>query len=994
MRYAITNTGYLPNSPDRNNDFNIIPSNNITMKGVPHPILGVDNQGNIKLMSPGKDYKFKGDKVLEIPIRQNGGEQIKIPFIQPEYTRRFSNYKPDPNNRIIRQRDDFQRDNFLSYIAGGGSRRKDHTKYGTLGDLYRHYSGEPLKHNVLERSQYKPLNSKDPNINYVSINDENFKKQVLDNWERVSTKGINNAKGQNAEHKLNDSTFNVSGYRSIAEGMALGHYTVSKGKDEKGEYVSYYDKFDATPGKGTNLWEKIGLVKPFEIYGRIYIDPKTGKEIPLKQIGGEQISTSDPRYAELYRNRQVGSWSPQHQAFNLPDLPEVTVTAKDERINEGIRQGRQKFALGVLNHLGAPQEVLMDVITGKQQTPSQAWGFDTTDKPWYHPKSISNFAMDSVLDPVNLIGVGIADDLTRGFIRKGLKRNTLEVIPDDVAKALPKLEQIPLDFKIEDVLKNISVTDRKNMEIIKKGNAYFKELDNPESLKRLKEFGDEYGIDLLDAYKKAEQRWDYGTNIGKHDRFQIAGKEVFKDDIESALGVSTVKDEYFKMKMLKPKSKTLIPEPKTEIDKYSINYVNEKASIKDYDTIIWHELSHDINKNIINQSTKLQRDLSDIFVKNIDEVDKTKIESAFKSQKFDTYEKGLVKSKKEKMSLEDIAKDELSYVSKPTETWAFLSTNLRQDLKNTGIMKNYNELLTPEKLEQAIKNGNTVFSRFEPYIKDKEAFIKLFNKMTLSIAPAALYLQSQNQNKQNEEQMKKKYQDGGEMNECYKCGGEMKKYQNAGEYFGELSPGMMFDPFQYQDMFGFGFKEEFKPAPVKMLDMLFDQNQQQIDQARYPQVERMMTDPSQMVRPLAKDDPFLYKGRYLLNRPTPQADIKLPGKIPGVSNNRPQRVVDPGWGMRRAMLATMGLGIARDLTDKRESLYDYEMRQQGNSLSKINPSNSFSDYGDYTLNAGLGSNFRPIAKNGGQKYQDGGEYDLSQEEIEELIRQGYDVEFL
>jgi len=56
-------------------------------------------------------------------------------------------------------------------------------------------------------------------------------------------------------------------------------------------------------------------------------------------------------------------------------------------------------------------------------------------------------------------------------------------------------------------------------------------------------------------------------------------------------------------------------------------------------------------------------------------------------------------------------------------------------------------LLTPEKLEQAIKNGNTVFSRFEPYIKDKEAFIKLFNKMTLSIAPAALYLQSQQQNK-------------------------------------------------------------------------------------------------------------------------------------------------------------------------------------------------------------------------------------------------------
>jgi hypothetical protein len=284
------------------------------------------------------------------------------------------------------------------------------------------------------------------------------------------------------------------------------------------------------------------------------------------------------------------------------------------------------------------------------------------------------------------------------------------------------------------------------MEIIKKGNAYFKELDNPESLKRLKEFGDEYNIDLLDAYKKAEKRWDYGNNIGKNNRFQVAGEEVFKDDIESSLGVSTFDNEGM-MKGFLSKDKFA----DKSLENNSINYVNKKASIEDYDTIVWHELSHDINKNIISQSTKLQRDLSDIFVKSIDEVDKTKIESAFKSQKFDTYEKGLVKSKKEKMSLEDIAKDELSYVSKPTETWAFLSTNLRQDLKNTGIIKNYNELLTPEKLEQAIKNGNTVFSRFEPYIKDKEAFIKLFNKMTLSIAPAALYFKSQNQQNKSEQ---------------------------------------------------------------------------------------------------------------------------------------------------------------------------------------------------------------------------------------------------
>lgn len=428
-------------------------------------------------------------------------------------------------------------------------------------------------------------------------------------------------------------------------------------------------------------------------------------------------------------------WSKFEQGLLSVGNTGSPVTFKNENLTQEEAK-KEDNPLNILQPLNIPSKMvqsaykkdysLRDALKGKQNN--------------------ARIVEDIITDPLNLVGVGLAGKLSKvnkviDATKAGSKvLNKL----DDVVKNLPKLEQIPLDFKIEDILKNISSTERKNMEIIKKGDAYFKELDNPESLKRLKEFGDEYNIDLLDAYKKAEKRWDYGTNIGKNDRFQVAGEEIFKDDSESALGLSTVTDDYFKMK-------NLIPENKTGIDKYSINYINKKASLKDYNTIVWHELSHDINKNIIGQSTKLQRDLSNIFVKNIDEVDKTKVESAFKSQKFDTYEKGLVKSKKEGMSVDDIVKDEIAYVSKPTETWAFLSTNLRQDLKNTGVIKNYNELLTPEKLEQAIKNGNTVFSRFEPYIKDKEAFIKLFNKMTLSIAPAVLYFKSQNQQNKSEQ---------------------------------------------------------------------------------------------------------------------------------------------------------------------------------------------------------------------------------------------------
>lgn len=44
-----------------------IPSNNITMKGVPYPVLGISNTGDKKLMMPNKNYKFKGTSVTEYP---------------------------------------------------------------------------------------------------------------------------------------------------------------------------------------------------------------------------------------------------------------------------------------------------------------------------------------------------------------------------------------------------------------------------------------------------------------------------------------------------------------------------------------------------------------------------------------------------------------------------------------------------------------------------------------------------------------------------------------------------------------------------------------------------------------------------------------------------------------------------------------------------------------------------------------------------------------
>ncbi len=70
---SISIEGYREGSPDFNNDFNIIESSNISMEGVPFPVMGTDNFGNSEIMMPGANYEFPGDLVIEIPLAQVGG---------------------------------------------------------------------------------------------------------------------------------------------------------------------------------------------------------------------------------------------------------------------------------------------------------------------------------------------------------------------------------------------------------------------------------------------------------------------------------------------------------------------------------------------------------------------------------------------------------------------------------------------------------------------------------------------------------------------------------------------------------------------------------------------------------------------------------------------------------------------------------------------------------------------------------------------------------
>jgi len=69
-----------------------IGSNNITMEGVPYDVLGVSDTGDIKLMKPGKNYKFKGKKVTEYPMAKNGLRQEQKGLVNLDQLTNFTNY--------------------------------------------------------------------------------------------------------------------------------------------------------------------------------------------------------------------------------------------------------------------------------------------------------------------------------------------------------------------------------------------------------------------------------------------------------------------------------------------------------------------------------------------------------------------------------------------------------------------------------------------------------------------------------------------------------------------------------------------------------------------------------------------------------------------------------------------------------------------------------------------------------------------------------------
>lgn len=158
----------------------------------------------------------------------------------------------------------------------------DERKIKNRLDAWRMYLRLPQLYDTFSISTYRPSMAKEDK-QYYKIN--NFWEDLMANGFRLNlkltylqkfkTKGdtvkfiYNQILDNQQKHKNSDSsivTFDMSS-------AIMNRYKLSLGKDERGTYISYYDKWNL---EGNSIEGEKGTIgKPFEIYDRIYFNTET-----------------------------------------------------------------------------------------------------------------------------------------------------------------------------------------------------------------------------------------------------------------------------------------------------------------------------------------------------------------------------------------------------------------------------------------------------------------------------------------------------------------------------------------------------------------------------------------------------------------------------------------------------------------------------------------------------------------------------------------------
>lgn len=130
-------------------------------------------------------------------------------------------------------------------------------------DAWKMYLGLPQEHGTFGISAFKPEHSSDDTYYYKL---EHF----FDRFAEYCGCGGDRQVAMQRLVEIADSPEQEPVHIIDYYSGVMGTFTLSKGKDETGSYVSYYDRWNL---EGSSEGERGIIGKPFEIYDRIYYDP-------------------------------------------------------------------------------------------------------------------------------------------------------------------------------------------------------------------------------------------------------------------------------------------------------------------------------------------------------------------------------------------------------------------------------------------------------------------------------------------------------------------------------------------------------------------------------------------------------------------------------------------------------------------------------------------------------------------------------------------------
>lgn len=296
----------------------------------------------------------------------------------------------------------------IKIVDNGGNNnisRNDYNRIRERVDLLQILVNKPQKYNSIPDADYRPTVEKNKYSKYYKspLTEEELNKYI-------------------SSHHISSE----NDLPEIKKSKTLGNIILNYGTDEKGNYISYYDKWDLNPvpKSGINWLDEavdkvvtgvpnvLGITNTPEVYGRVYL--------PKKRNGGEIIQKR--AYNEFKKRGNVPETVDfiytRHGAPSEGKYAKKTLPSAEDGVNiQDLGQYRKLNQLINFTNYNEPQPggyINNNAMKGKAKTRKAVNGATSPDK--------AGFDFNQLVDPVSGIAGGIVSLIEETKKRKGLEQ--------------------------------------------------------------------------------------------------------------------------------------------------------------------------------------------------------------------------------------------------------------------------------------------------------------------------------------------------------------------------------------------------------------------------------------------------------------------------------------------------------------------------------------------------------------------------------------------